>query len=58
MNPRIKHITRRKISDFIRLEDGKIGSRSAFTVAALASASTLGVKHYRVWRHEIFANVR
>lgn len=42
MNAHIKQVTRRKIADFIRLEDGQIGNRSAFTVAALAGASALG----------------
>jgi hypothetical protein len=42
VNAHIKQVTRRKIADFIRLEDGQIGNRSAFTVAALAGASALG----------------
>ncbi len=42
MHAHIKSTVQRKISDFMHLEDGKIGSRTAFTVAALAGASTLG----------------
>lgn len=37
----VRDITKRKISDFIRLEHGKVGNRSMFTAAALVSASSL-----------------
>lgn len=42
MNAHVQSIVRRKISDFIRLEEGRIGNRTAFTVSALVGASALG----------------
>ncbi len=41
MTGHVKAIVRRKVSDFIRLEDGQVGNRSTFTAAALATASSL-----------------
>jgi len=41
MDKHIMSISRRKVSDFIRLEDGTVGNRSAFTTAALVAASSL-----------------
>lgn len=37
----VRDIARRKVSDFIRLEHGKVGNRSMLTAAALISASSL-----------------
>jgi len=40
MDKHIMSISRRKVSDFIRLENGTVGNRSAFTTAALVAASS------------------
>lgn len=42
MKNHIRDIAKKRISDFIRLESGRIGGRNALTAAAIITISSLG----------------